>query len=220
MFVGGPALADDVRVPAWRGSPGSVLTEFDTWATAPADPAVFVPDSFTQWPADPLLDGAIAEPDGVGAQVLASFESRSTVLELPKDRTLMIELDNFDQQNPYKTVQVQITYHDSGCAPWWLYVDYAWDNDDDDFDLPIHDLQDKVTYDLENGWKALAFTFAIEPNPWEEQIEVRFFDFGAATKTVSYIDQVVVDTICLPEPGSLALFALVGLALAGRRRPS
>jgi hypothetical protein len=215
LLTAGVAWADDLRPPVWRGADSTTLSVFDDWA---GEDNLYEPDSFVQVPSAAGLYVAEAEVDGPASAVLGLYEGRTNVLEMSKAATLVFFLDNFDQDNPMKIVQMQITYHDSGCAPWWLYVDYSWDGDDDDFNTPLFELQDRVEYDQGGGWKTLAFSFFIEPNPWEEEVEIRFFDYGATWKTSCYIDQVVIDTIC-PEPATMSLLVVGGWALLRRRRP-
>jgi len=214
LLAVGPARGDDIRPPVWRGSDSTTMSIFDDW---PGDENLYEPDTFVQVPASPLLYVAEAEVDGAAASVLASYQGRDNVLEMSKDALLVFFLDNFDQYNPRKIVQMQVTYHNSGCAPWWLYVDYFWDGDDDDFNTPLFELSDLAEYDQGDGWKTLVFSFFIEPNPWEEEVALKFYDFGATEKLTCYVDQVVIDTIC-PEPGTMGLLAIGGVALIGRRR--
>ena len=60
-------------------------------------------------------------------------------------------------------------------------------------------------------WYTYNYGLTIEPNPTSEMITI----------TVPYctvIDQIVVDTICIPEPASMALLALGSVFLLRRRR--
>lgn len=61
-----------------------------------------------------------------------------------------------------------------------------------------------------NGWVTSAYDFQFQPNPWNEKIELKFND-------TAFIDQVVIDTICIPEPATL-LLGLGCLVLARGRR--
>ena len=63
-----------------------------------------------------------------------------------------------------------------------------------------------------NGWYTYNWGLTIEPNPEYEDIAITV-PFGTS------IDQIVVDTICTtPEPATMGLLLLGGLALLRRRR--
>lgn len=68
--------------------------------------------------------------------------------------------------------------------------------------------------DLGGGWKHSTFSFTVIPNPSEE-----FFQLRNNSQSTIYIDQIVLDTQCVPEPGTLLTFGgLSALALIRRRR--
>jgi len=67
-------------------------------------------------------------------------------------------------------------------------------------------------YNLEDGWKRLEAVWRIMPNPSEEWVCIGFEGTGGS------IDYVSVDTICIPEPATLAMLSLGGLALLRRRK--
>ena len=60
-----------------------------------------------------------------------------------------------------------------------------------------------------NKW---AQEYKIEPNPDHEQITISFGSMSSGVR------QVVIDTICVPEPASLALLSLGGLLISRRQR--
>ena len=62
-----------------------------------------------------------------------------------------------------------------------------------------------------NGWYTYNYGLTIEPNPEWEDIAIEFpFD--------TIVDQVVIDTICTPEPATLTMMAIGAVALVRRRR--
>jgi type II secretory pathway component PulL len=63
-------------------------------------------------------------------------------------------------------------------------------------------------------WTVDVVSFEIEPNPWFETIYMSWPRAGTVDVT-----QVVVDTICMPEPATLAMLAIGfgGLAFLRRR---
>ena len=62
-----------------------------------------------------------------------------------------------------------------------------------------------------DGWMHTKFYFEVEPNPDEEF-------FGVFWEGAVAIDQVVIDTICIPEPITMSLLGLGGLLLIRRRK--
>ena len=63
-----------------------------------------------------------------------------------------------------------------------------------------------------DGWYTILYSFTIEPNPIFEDIYIKFSSYPA------YVDQVVIDTHCVPEPTTILLIAggIVGLVLRKR----
>ena len=111
---------------------------------------------------------------------------------------MILELPNYPDPNPYKEIVLQVTWHEDG--PPGYSVDPA---------ASIIDSQ--LGVDLENGWFYDYIVFRIEPNPEFETITL-------TNQTGDlYIDQVVVDTICVPEPASVTML-LLGIFVANRRK--
>jgi hypothetical protein len=62
---------------------------------------------------------------------------------------------------------------------------------------------------LADGWTETTYTWRIEPNPPDE-----FFTIGGTIN----VDELVIDTWCIPEPAALSLLALGSMVLLRRRR--
>ncbi|NVL91314.1 MAG: PEP-CTERM sorting domain-containing protein, partial [Desulfobacterales bacterium] len=65
---------------------------------------------------------------------------------------------------------------------------------------------------LDKHWKRLNIGWRLEPNPYSEIVYLSFRDSGGC------IDSVIVETNCVPEPATLLLLSLGGLALLRKRR--
>ena len=205
----GLAVADDMFPPPWEEYPGSQYAEWDTWGGAPGPTPA---DWWETWDNDFTgLQSPVAFTPG--ANLLLSFASRTDVLEIfgPTDG-VYFEIDNYDWHNPEKWVRVQITYHVSGAPPMGFDVIpfYGGEPGDDQF-VPAFLVES--TGVNSDGWITDAYDFIIEPNPEFEVIGLKF-EPGA----VAFVDQVVIDTICVPEPATMALLAIGVFALLKRRR--
>ena len=66
--------------------------------------------------------------------------------------------------------------------------------------------------DPTNGWKRLTAWYRIEPNPDSESV---CYSFSA---DVAAVDYVIVNTVCVPEPLTIALFGLGGLVMRRCKR--
>jgi len=65
---------------------------------------------------------------------------------------------------------------------------------------------------LPSGYMYARWGITIEPNPTGETIYIQ------PSFCSLYVDEIVVDTICIPEPATIALLGLGGLILLKRRR--
>ena len=63
-----------------------------------------------------------------------------------------------------------------------------------------------------DGWQIITLGWEIIPNPDQETIYVEFYNNGAD------INYVTVDTICIPEPATMIVLGLGGLALVRRKK--
>jgi hypothetical protein len=120
-----------------------------------------------------------------------------------------LEIPNWIDFEPLKLMLVQVTFVGSPTNPPYIVGVGGVDN------LPVPVVaypEPPVIHPipLRIGVYGLAQRFRLYPNPdWEEMIVV--------VPDGVVIDQIVVDTISIPEPASLAMLALGGLAILSRR---
>ncbi len=233
------ATAHDLLPPSWRGTPGtSTLCYDNNWLTPDyftsyggglAGPKINYQDGWTYW------DGGIFGMPGYGWQL--PWGNRNS--------RLIFEMDNYDNNNLQKDIRVQVTFYAPNFyqynQPWSLRV-WANSNDpwnpgdpnywDGSYDIAYSSVQGIPGY---NGWMCAAFDLQLRPNPDSETIGL---DFGTSWPWWYYypigghpypywaypgggsviIDQVVIDTRCVPEPVTMTLLALGGVGLLLKRR--
>lgn len=221
------ATADDMLPPDWRGEPGTIMAEWSSWGQAGVGPGMLVllGDQVTANPGDfdPMATAAYAHWNS-SVVVLDSWAGRTGVLEVNPGGGLgpvSFGLRNYDNDNPLKRIRIQITFMGSGVMDFYVASgsgggipgDPPWPT------LPWtkRDAIVATSYQHDDGWTTSAYDLSIEPNPdWE----VIMLDWGytGPDTWVSWIDQVVIDTQCVPEPATLSLLGLGALAVIRRRR--
>lgn len=193
------AAADDLIPPPWeRGTPGSTFQEWTFDGPPAAGDGYYLPEAVD----NPFGDPVVYDPYYWDGDWLETFEGRTGVIH-PWD-WIEIHLPNDPTPRPTKEIYIQITYWADGEIP--------------DPDVYVPAGGDTITLldslDLEDGWWYDRWHITIEPNPDFEEID--FWPLDGSTYDM-YIDQIVVDTICIPEPGALSLLALGGLVFLRRR---
>lgn len=118
--------------------------------------------------------------------------------------TIVLDIPNSEEEGPFKEIWIQITYIDGPVLVPEVTVPGGTQVGGES-GLVIED------YFGPGAWLLDRWTFRIEPNPTHEQIVITAGSMGAT------IDQIVVDTWCVPEPASVVLLALGGLAILVRR---
>jgi len=199
------AFADDLYPPPWRGGPG---TTYAQWFFGPgSDPfEPIIPDDYVGLPDPPT---ASVEP-GPGMEYQEDWGGRDGVW--PLSGIITIEVPNYEVPNPFKEIWLQVTWaaQDIGMVPSvWAEADLGY------VVHPTELINETIlgpTGELppaDGNWFHSTYKIIIEPNPDFEVIYIS----GSIM-----VDQVVLDTWCVPEPATLSLLGLGGAAILLRWR--
>jgi len=200
IFIPAVAAGHNLIEPPWASAGG---TTFQDWtfddADNPASPET-VRNEYGE-------AAALITVGNMGVGWLDSqpgFGSQTGFWDLGSGGTVVLDIDNRPLALPYKEIWVQVTYFaDISAAPM--------------VDVPMATLIDSQTVVVEDlgmgGWLLDQSSWRIEPNPLSEQIIVT-----ADPMWGSIVDQVVVHTICVPEPATTGLLAFGGLLLLRKER--
>ena len=233
------AAGHDLLPPSWRGDPGTSTLLYDNnWLTPDyfndyggglAPPEIHYDSGWDYW------DGGMLGMPGYGWYIPWGY----------RNNRLVFEMDNYDNENLFKDIRVQVTFYApdwyNWFEPWnlrvWAAADPSnpWIIDDPGWYDGWYDVEYSNWIDVPGygGWVTAAFDLRLSPNPDSETIGLDFgywpwwysssgfwgYPYGIGNL---YIDQVVIDTRCssVPEPSVLALacFGLLGTVAFGRRR--
>jgi hypothetical protein len=186
--VGVGAWADDLNPPPWRGQPG---TTFGRWEFLTPDPQP-LPD-VGNYPYGPP---STTITPGIGQNWLPMWEGREGVWPLSGE--IFVDIPNRPEPLPYKDIWIQLTWAQQAPNVWPVVSEVQ-------FGVPAT-LINEVP--LEGVWIHSTYKIRLEPNPAWETILIT----GAVN-----VDELVIDTICAPEPTSLVLFGLGVFSVLRRR---
>lgn len=184
LSLAGSLLADDFAPPTWRGSDGSTSQAWE-FPTDAAQDVVAVP--YSNIYGTPLAD-IVPAPE---KNWLPLYEGRTGVW--PLSGSIEATIPNLDNENPYKDIYIQLTWAQTPCPS----TPFVWEMYSGKDATLVSQVQVPGTV-----WYHSIYTIHLEPNPDSEIVKIQ----GDI-----YVDEVVIDTQCVPEPaGLLVLLSGVG----------
>jgi len=222
-----PALAEDLNPPTWRGNP---LTTWQQWEFLQegdpipnSDPAAFgystpdagnflptpvvthIPGPGAGWhPKQPTAEfgQGIYDPDGIPGDGWVNLSGE-----------LIIDIPNFSNNNPRKIIWIQLVWEPQG--PGNLPTIQLLDPAGDPSTVPLVRTElwpAPDDPDPTNQWRKVyhdTWHFELFPNPDFESISIS----GGIN-----VDELVIDTWCVPEPATMSFLGLGGLSVLIRRK--
>ena len=194
VAIVGHACADDLNPPEWRTDPaGQNATTLQVWEFGTdANPAA--PDLVANEYGAPL-----ATIQGTFPATRWKSEDQGHFGVWKFEESMVLEIPNSPTPNEYKELWIQVTYYsDEGLDPSILTIPDATE------------VEVIANVPLDDWYRHGTYRVRIEPNPDSETVYI------TPALCTLYVDEVVVDTICIPEPAAVALLA-VGLLVLRRR---
>jgi hypothetical protein len=203
------AVADDFGPPNWRGQPNTTWGrwEFDVEPGAPDAPPITGGLTWFQdydagvFPfGDPVLR---VEPGATQSWFPVDTRGGSQRVGIwPLSGFLEVELQNSPIARETKEIWIQLTWlPQTACSfPAVEIVDPATGVTVTDF---------LFQEELDDGWFHTIYHLQLSPNPSQETVQI----FGAVD-----VDELVIDTWCVPEPATMAMLTAGGVVALLRRR--
>ena len=200
LMAGASAVrADDLYPPDWRGDPGSTYQQWE-----------FSTDNTTPPPDD------VVNPYGTPSLTVIPYGSYKPEWNgrygvWPLSGFVIANIPNNPVENLYKLVQIQLTWT---VEPGQTTIPCVGLTATLANGMPVSEefiiLLDEQTDDtLGQGWYHTTYLYKIIPNPVTETVYI---------SSSIMIDELVIDTICIPEPATLGLLGIGGVLILVRRR--
>jgi len=199
LLLSAISAAHDLVPPPWRGQDG---TTYQQWRFDDADnPAL--PEVIDNSYGDALAAITVGEFGSGWIEGGPPTWAQQGFWDLGSDGSIVLEIDNRPDPLAYKELWIQVTYLQGPFEQPSVHVPGA------EF---ISEQTVLVAPDPPSTWYLYQSVWRIEPNPAHEEIVILSEpNWGSA------VDQIVVDTLCIPEPSCMILLA-AGVAAIRRRR--
>ncbi len=185
-----PLFADDLNPPAWRDASRSTLQIWE-FSLNDVNP---LPDITT----NPFPQPADVMPFA-GDSWLDVYQGRQGVWPLSGE--IYVPIWNYPEPLDEKRIWIQLTWRTKGSGPLL------------EASVPggpmVDGSQIGDTILLPDGWNHSTYEIVLTPNPPEELVHI----YGAI-----YLDEMVIDTICIPEPATMFLMAMGGFIALSKRK--
>jgi len=191
-------LGDDLQPPTWRGDnqTTSARWEFSTNDDTPDPDFEFNTNGAS----------SMTILTGIGQEYLPEWGGRQGIW--PLSGAMEVEIPNFDIPNEFKVIWVQLTW----AGQVELNPPRVWEKTTETFGtLEFEQILEPTNEPppVNPNWHHWTYEIVISPNPASETVRID----GAIV-----VDQVVIDTICIPEPAALGMLGMGGIVLFRRRR--
>jgi len=202
-------FGDDLMWPEWRGKWSTTVQYWDfltpeTDQVTPDGPGPLVEDPAGGGYLEPgyLPSTMLTIRPGEGMEYIARDDASNREGIWPLSGWIDVVVDNHPTPNPWKIMWVQITWRPQDIAGIPEIIN--------PFPAPCPDYLPEVIFNepLLDGWWHTVITWRIPENPPDES-----FTIGGMID----IDQLVIDTWCIPGPATVVLLALGGLLIRKRK---
>jgi len=213
-----PGFSGDLTPPDWYGDENTTLQAWAFGTDAnPASPdidenaygspiaQIIRPDCRTRWMPEDHGHEGVWRLGGGGAMSLFVPNTDNTGPDTSKDIWVQILWSSFSiGYEPFLWVQT------ADNPPTYAHEIQTTLFDGPDAGAEVSELQ----CHRPRNYYHTSYKISLEPNPVEEWIFIKSSDCSSPV----YIDEIIVDTRCIPEPATTALLSIGGLGVFGVRR--